>query len=101
MQLAIVAAYHRVPYYVAAPRTSIDTTLPDGAAIEIEYRPADELHYVQSHRVSAPGIGGWNPAFDVAPADLITAIVTEVGLYTAHDGHDYDLKTALAATAKL
>eukprot|EP00041_Stephanoeca_diplocostata_P010264 m.162946 g.162946 ORF g.162946 m.162946 type:complete len:123 (+) comp18090_c0_seq2:1171-1539(+) len=91
-QLAIVAHHHSVPYYVAAPRTSIDMSLPAGDAIVIEERPADELHFVQGQRVSAAGIGAWNPQFDVAPASLITGIVTEVGTVVKNTDSDiFDL----------
>jgi methylthioribose-1-phosphate isomerase len=97
-QLAIVAQHHRVPFYVAAPCTSIDVSLPSGAAIPIEERKPHELSQVagadvdpasgqvrtplawRTVHVSAPGIAVWNPGFDVTPAALITALVTERGV---------------------
>lgn len=85
-QLAIVAAHHAVPFYVAAPATSIDLQLPSGDLIPIEERPADELLQLAGHRVAAQGIGVWNPAFDVTPAGLITGgIITEKGVLAASD----------------
>eukprot|EP00118_Oscarella_pearsei_P012447 m.91760 g.91760 ORF g.91760 m.91760 type:complete len:359 (+) comp36709_c0_seq6:3216-4292(+) len=81
-QLAIAAAYHEVPFYVAAPSTSVDLALESGAGIPIEERPADELCSIQGIRIAAPGIQCWNPAFDVTPARLITGgIVTEHGVF--------------------
>lgn len=69
-QLAIVAKYHKVPFYVAAPLTSIDLSRTDGGEIVIEERPPDELTHVNGQRIAASGIGVWNPAFDVTPARL-------------------------------
>ena len=54
--------------------------LPCSLLSGFRYRPADELHSIGGHRVSAYGIGAWNPAFDVTPAELITGIITEVGV---------------------
>jgi Initiation factor 2 subunit family len=74
--LAIVARAAGVPFFVAAPTTSIDPALPSGADIEIEMRGACELTHAASgsgERVVAEGIGVWNPAFDVADATLITS----------------------------
>lgn len=79
-QLAIVAKHHGVPFYVAAPSTSIDCTLAHGGHIPIEERPAHELTHVAGIRVAAEGIGVWNPSFDVTPAALIDGIITEAGV---------------------
>lgn len=79
-QLAILAQHHGVPFYVAAPRTSIDFDLEDGSGITIETRPSEEMTHVNGQRVAAVGIECWNPAFDVTPAALITGIVTELGV---------------------
>jgi len=83
-QLAIAAKHHGVPFYVAAPLTSIDTTLPTGDAIHIEERPSQELTHIFGQRIAAEGIGVWNPSFDVTPAKLISGIITEHGVIT-HD----------------
>ncbi|XP_053688258.1 methylthioribose-1-phosphate isomerase [Sabethes cyaneus] len=80
-QIAVVAKYHNVPFFVAAPFTSIDLAIPSGDRITIEERPAREMTHVGEHRIAAPGINCWNPAFDVTPAELITGIVTEKGVF--------------------
>ncbi|XP_015282605.1 PREDICTED: methylthioribose-1-phosphate isomerase [Gekko japonicus] len=83
-QLAIAAKHHGIPFYVAAPRTSCDLSLQHGGQIAIEERPSQELTDINGVRVAAPGIGVWNPAFDVTPHDLITGgIVTELGVFAA------------------
>jgi len=83
--LALCASYHRVPFYVAAPITSIDLSLLSGHEIVIEERSPKELLHSRGglgEQVAASGISVWNPAFDVTPARLITAIVTEKGVIT-------------------
>jgi methylthioribose-1-phosphate isomerase len=77
--LAVLAARHEVPFYVVVPLTSVDLATPDGGAIPIEERPADEVTTVRGVRIAPPGTDVFNPAFDVTPAELITAIVTEEG----------------------
>jgi methylthioribose-1-phosphate isomerase len=81
--LAVLAARHGIPFFVCAPTTSIDMETPDGSAIEIEERSADEVLVVRGHRIAPRGTEVRNPAFDVTPADLITAIVTEEGVIHA------------------
>lgn len=78
--LAVLAKYHGVKFMVAAPTSTVDMSIPDGAAIPIEQRSADELLSLGGQRVAAEGAGAWNPVFDVTPAELIDAIVTEKGL---------------------
>jgi methylthioribose-1-phosphate isomerase len=78
--LAVLAREHGLPFYVAAPRSTIDTACPDGAAIPIEERDGREITEPFGVPLAPPGVGVRNPAFDVTPARLITAIVTEVGL---------------------
>ncbi|XP_039290838.1 methylthioribose-1-phosphate isomerase [Nilaparvata lugens] len=80
-QIAVVAKEHGIPFYVAAPFTTIDMTLPSGDSIVIEDRPAQEMTNLQDIRIAAPGISCWNPAFDVTPAHLITGIITENGCF--------------------
>uniref|UniRef100_A0A1Y1KS96 Methylthioribose-1-phosphate isomerase n=2 Tax=Photinus pyralis TaxID=7054 RepID=A0A1Y1KS96_PHOPY len=80
-QLAVVAKYHQVPFYVAAPFTSIDKNIPSGDKIVIEERPEKEMTYIGNYRIAADGINCWNPAFDVTPAELITGIITEQGVF--------------------
>ncbi|XP_046738737.1 methylthioribose-1-phosphate isomerase isoform X2 [Diprion similis] len=84
-QIAVVAKYHSVPFYVAAPFTSIDFTIPSGDRIIIEERPEREMTHINDQRVAAAGIQCWNPAFDVTPAALITGIVTEKGVYSPEE----------------
>lgn len=78
--LAILAAYHKVPFYVAAPYSTFDLTIPDGSAIEIEQRAAAEITEGFGRRTAPHDIGTYNPAFDVTPASLITAIITDRGV---------------------
>ena len=79
--LAILAGYYGVPFYAVAPVSTIDLTTPDGAAIEIELRDPDEVRTALGRTVLAPADSpAHNPAFDVTPADLVTAIVTEHGV---------------------
>lgn len=83
-QLAVVAKYHNVPFYVACPLTSFDRSKESGAEIEIEERPFEELTFIKGVKIAAEGINCWNPAFDVTPADLITGgIITELGVFPA------------------
>jgi methylthioribose-1-phosphate isomerase len=77
--LAVLAARHGVPFYVCAPLSSVDLATPDGAAIPIEERSADEVLLFRGERIAPAGTAVRNPAFDVTPAELITAIVTEEG----------------------
>ena len=72
--LAVLAKHHGVPFYVAMPLASLDRSCPEGAAIPIEERPAAEFF-------DALPVGVWNPAFDVTPASLVTAWVTELGVW--------------------
>lgn len=80
-QIAVVAKYHNVPFYIAAPLTSIDLKINSGEQIVIEERPDREMTHVGEHRIAAQGIKCWNPAFDVTPAHLITGIITEKGVF--------------------
>ncbi|KAG8041179.1 hypothetical protein G9C98_002167 [Cotesia typhae] len=84
-QIAILAKYHEVPFYVAAPRTSIDFDIIAGDKIPIEERPEREMTHLNDQRIAAKGIQCWNPAFDVTPAHLITGIITEVGVINPKD----------------
>ncbi len=78
--LAVLARYHGIPFYVAAPSSTFDMSLSDGSLIPIEQRPAEEITEGFGKRLAPVGIKTYNPAFDVTPADLITALVTERGL---------------------
>ena len=101
--LALVAKAHGVPFYVAAPLTTLDVSLPDGSHIPIEQRPATELLATSN---APTNVNVWNPAFDVTPAEYISGIVTEKGviLPTTKDGqqHTFDCASFCAqfATSK-
>ncbi|OVA08329.1 Initiation factor 2B-related [Macleaya cordata] len=93
--LALCAFHHGLPFYVAAPVTSIDLSLPSGQEIVIEERSANELLYTRGglgEQVAASGISVWNPAFDVTPANLITAIITEKGVIKKAVTDAFDIK---------
>jgi methylthioribose-1-phosphate isomerase len=78
--LAILARAHGIPFYVAAPLSTIDPALADGGLIPIEERDPAELTHCGGVRTAPEGVSVWNPAFDVTPHGLITAIVTEAGV---------------------
>jgi len=77
--LAVVAKHHNVPFFVAAPLSTVDFELPDGSKIPIEERHPSEIYQVGNTNLCPTGIEFYNPAFDVTPAELITAIITEKG----------------------
>jgi methylthioribose-1-phosphate isomerase len=78
--LAVLAAHHRIPFYVAAPWSTVDLETPSGAGIPIEERPSDEVLLIGGQRIAPVGVQARYPAFDVTPAALVTALVTERGL---------------------
>ncbi len=78
--LAVLARRHGIPFYVAGPLSTFDRTTPDGAAIVVEERAPDEIRGLGDRLVAPPDVDVWNPAFDVTPAELIDAFVTEVGV---------------------
>jgi methylthioribose-1-phosphate isomerase len=84
--LALAAAAAGIPFVVAAPTSTIDFQLPDGDGIEIEEREAEEVRALAGIDTTLPGTGVRNPAFDVTPAALITALVTERGVARPPDG---------------
>ena len=79
--LAVLAKYHRIPFYVAAPSSTIDKNIKTGKDIPIEERKRDELICIGSRQTAPKGAKVYNPAFDVTPSGLITAIITESGIY--------------------
>jgi methylthioribose-1-phosphate isomerase len=78
--LAVMAQRHHVPFYVAAPLSSIDLGCASGDDIPIERRPPKELTEFGGKPIAPKGVGVFNPAFDVTPAELVTAIITERGI---------------------
>jgi methylthioribose-1-phosphate isomerase len=81
--VAVLAREHHIPFYVAAPLSTIDLNTPDGSAIPIEERSAREVTHVGGLQVAPEGALVWNPAFDVTPHHLITGIITERGIFRA------------------
>jgi methylthioribose-1-phosphate isomerase len=81
--LAVAARYHGVRFMVVAPTATIDPSIASGAQIPIEERDPAEILSCGGQVVGAPGVGAWNPVFDVTPASLIDALVTERGVVLA------------------
>ena len=79
--LAVLARAHGIPFYVAAPLSTIDPALPDGGTIPIEERNPDEVTHCGVVRTAPEGVAVWNPAFDITPYNLISAIITEAGVF--------------------
>ncbi|MCA9062290.1 MAG: S-methyl-5-thioribose-1-phosphate isomerase [Planctomycetaceae bacterium] len=78
--VAVLARYHRIPFYVAAPSSTFDLTLSDGSGIPIEQRGRDEVACGMGRQTVPDDVDVYNPAFDVTPAELITALITERGI---------------------
>lgn len=78
--VAVLAKEHGIPFYVAAPLSTIDLALADGGQIPIEQRDAREVTHCGDQQLAPAGVGVYNPAFDVTPARLVTAIITEHGI---------------------
>lgn len=93
--LAISARYHNIPFYIAAPWSTVDMSIPEGGRIVIEERSAEEVTTLGGVRTAPEGVGVYNPAFDVTPAELITGIITDRGVATG------DLGKMLASMATL
>jgi methylthioribose-1-phosphate isomerase len=85
--LAVLAARHRIPFYVAAPLSTIDLQLANGTGIPIEERPAQEVVGFRGDRWAADGVMVKNPAFDVTPADLVAGLITERGVVSPVTGN--------------
>jgi methylthioribose-1-phosphate isomerase len=84
--VAMMAKAHGVPFYVAAPLSTIDLKTPDGSRIPIEERQAKEITHMGSTQLAPAGAEVWNPAFDVTPNELVHGIITEVGVARAPYG---------------
>jgi methylthioribose-1-phosphate isomerase len=81
--VAVLAREHSVPFYVAAPLSTIDLKTADGSGIPIEERNSREVTHVGGSQVAPEGASVWNPAFDVTPHQLIAGIITEKGIFRA------------------
>lgn len=80
LSVAIAAAYHNIPMYIACPLSTVDFSISSGKDIVIEERDSSEVEIICERRILPEGIKVRNPAFDVTPAELITAIITEKGI---------------------
>jgi len=74
-----------VKFMVVAPTSTIDMAIPNGDAIPIETRAEEEVLSIAGKRMAAPGVGAWNPVFDVTPAALVDVLVTEIGAIEGPD----------------
>jgi methylthioribose-1-phosphate isomerase len=92
--VAVLAREHKVPFYVAAPLSTIDLNTPDGDHIPIEQRNAREVSHVGSSQLAPAGASIWNPAFDVTPHQYIAGIITERGIF--RPPYSESLKAAFA-----
>ncbi len=79
--LAVLAKHHGIPFYIAAPSSTLDSTLQDGSQIPIEERCGAELTHSEGVQIGPDNCNVYNPGFDVTPGELITAIVTERGVF--------------------
>ena len=78
--VAVLAKENNIPFYVAAPVSTLDLTLSDGSKIPIEERPSTEVTHIKGIAIAPEGVNVRNPSFDVTPARYITAIITENGV---------------------
>lgn len=78
--VAVLAKAHGIPFYVAAPSSTFDLSIPDGSAIPIEYRDPGEVRVIGGRAIAPQDVNCYTPAFDVTPAELIAGIITEKGL---------------------
>jgi len=78
--VSVLAGHHGIPFYIAAPSSTFDLRIASGAGIPIEQRNASEVTWLGDTHVAPDGVGVYNPAFDVTPAENITAIITEKGV---------------------
>ena len=97
--VAVLAREHKIPFYVAAPLSTIDLNTPDGDHIPIEERNAREVTHVGGMQLAPKGADVWNPAFDVTPHEYIAGIITERGIFRAP--YVESLKSAFEAQALL
>jgi methylthioribose-1-phosphate isomerase len=79
--LAVLAAYHRIPFYIAAPLSTLDFKSASGSDIPVEQRPPEEIREYRGLYFTVPEVDVFNPAFDITPHHLITGIITEKGVF--------------------
>jgi methylthioribose-1-phosphate isomerase len=95
----VLARQHNIPFYVAAPLSTIDFACPDGSKIPIEQRNVKEVTHIAGKQMTPDGVSIENPAFDVTPSKYVTAIVTERGI--ARAPYEESLQELAAAEAKV
>ncbi len=78
--LAVLAKHHSIPFYTALPSSTIDLSIPDGSHIPVEQRSSEEVSCFAGVQTGPVGVQTWNPAFDVTPHELLTAVITERGV---------------------
>lgn len=94
--LAILAKHHGIPFYIAAPLSTIDVEINEGKDIPVEYRNPDEIRKIFSkHPITLPEVNCWNPAFDVTPPGLITGIITEESVI--YPPYESNIKNAITS----
>lgn len=94
--VAVLARHHGIPFYVAAPFSTVDSSIASGSEIPIEERSAAEVTHIGGVRVGPVGVKVYNPAFDVTPAALVSAIITERGVFVA----PYDFSREVTENAR-
>ncbi|MGB9360487.1 MAG: S-methyl-5-thioribose-1-phosphate isomerase, partial [Candidatus Sulfotelmatobacter sp.] len=97
--VAVLAKENGIPFYVAAPISTVDLACPDGGHIPIEQRNAREVTHIAGKQMTPDGVSIENPAFDVTPAKYVTAIVTERGV--AREPYAESLQKLAAAEAQV
>ena len=91
--VAIAAKYHNVPFYIAAPKSTIDMSIKNGSEIPIELRDEEEVTVINGKRICAQGVKVINPSFDVTPNELIAGIITEEGIFKPDELHKLFMKS--------
>ncbi len=91
--VAIAAKYHNIPFYIAAPKSTIDMSIKNGSEIPIELRDEEEVTVINGKRICAQGVKVINPSFDVTPGELIAGIITEEGIFKPDELHKLFMKS--------
>ena len=91
--VAIAAKYHNIPFYIAAPKSTIDMSIKNGSEIPIELRDEEEVTVINGKRICAQGVKVINPSFDVTPCELIAGIITEEGIFKPDELHKLFMKS--------
>jgi len=97
--LAVLASFHGIPFFIAAPRSTLDMVTETGDQIVIEQRSPTEVTHMNGVQITPHGIHVWNPAFDVTPYSLISGIITEVGVISRAPDAPFDVRGFVARHA--